>query len=94
MLSPMAVPRPNVLVVDDEASICEAIAEALPDVAGKIAIANSTARALSVLASDPFDVVVCDFYMPGGGGLELLATSFSIAMGCWLCTDDWQAAGR
>lgn len=72
MLSPMAVPRPNVLVVDDEASICEAIAEALPDVADKIAMANSAARAVSVLASDPFDVVVCDFYMPGGGGLELL----------------------
>ena len=72
MLSPMAVPRPNVLVVDDESSICDAIAEALPDVAGKIALANSTARAISVLEADPFDVIVCDFYMPGGGGLELL----------------------
>jgi putative nucleotidyltransferase with HDIG domain len=72
MSSPLLLPRPNVLVVDDEPAICDAMAEALPSVAARVAIAANTAQAISTLNSDRFDVVLCDLYMPGGGGLDVL----------------------
>lgn len=72
MSSPLLLPRPNVLVVDDEPTVCDAVAEALPSVAGKVAIALNTAQAIATLNSDRFDVVLCDLYMPGGGGLDVL----------------------
>jgi cyclic di-GMP phosphodiesterase len=72
MSSLVSVPRPNVLVVDDEPTVCDAVAEALPFLAAKVAVAMDTAQAISTLNSDRFDVVLCDLYMPGGGGLEVL----------------------
>jgi putative nucleotidyltransferase with HDIG domain len=72
LLAPISVPRPNVLVVDDEPTICDAVADALPAIAAKVAIAANTAEAISTLDSDCFDVVLCDLYMPGGGGLDVL----------------------
>ncbi|HLH06736.1 MAG TPA: HD domain-containing phosphohydrolase [Terriglobales bacterium] len=64
--------RPKVLVVDDEPTICEAVAEALPPIATQVVKAGNTTAALSALESDAFDVVLCDLYMPSGGGLEIL----------------------
>lgn len=72
MSSLASVPRPNILVVDDEPTVCDAVAEALPSVAAKVAIAVNTAQAISSLNSGRFDVVLCDLYMPGGGGLDVL----------------------
>jgi len=72
LLSPISVPRPNVLVVDDEPTICDAVADALPTIAAKVTIAANTTEAISTLDSDRFDVVLCDLYMPGGGGLDVL----------------------
>ncbi len=72
LLSPISVPRPNVLVVDDEPTICDAVADALPTIAAKVTIASNTTEAISTLDSGRFDVVLCDLYMPGGGGLDVL----------------------
>lgn len=59
-------------MVDDEASVCEAVCDALPEVSAKVAIAHDANRAIKILRGEQFDVVLCDVYMPGVSGLELL----------------------
>lgn len=63
-----AVPRFTVLVVDDEESILEIVREGLTARGMKVASAASAEAALSLLAKDVFDVVVCDFNLPGMNG--------------------------
>ncbi len=70
--SPGALPRHAVLVVDDEESILEIVREGLTARGMKVATAASAEAALSHLANDIFDVVVCDFNLPGMNGEQLL----------------------
>jgi PAS domain S-box-containing protein len=66
-----ALPRPAVLVVDDEESILEIVREGLTARGMRVATAASAEAALSHLAKDVFDVVVCDFNLPGMNGEQL-----------------------
>lgn len=64
---------PKVLVVDDEASVVDCISEALAGNATKVSGARSVPHALEALQREPYDIALCDVYMPGTNGLELLS---------------------
>ncbi|MDD5564372.1 MAG: sigma-54 dependent transcriptional regulator [Thermoanaerobaculaceae bacterium] len=63
----------KILVVDDDRGIREMVALALRTAGHVVALAGDVAAAGEALARDPADLVVCDIYMPGGTGLDLLA---------------------
>jgi len=67
-------PRPLVLIVDDEPSICWSLAEALRDAGYDTAEATDAQQTLERLRrSRSIDVVLLDLRIPGARGLELLA---------------------
>jgi len=63
--------RARVLVVDDKENILKLFALILGD-AYELTTAADGGRALSLLAAQPFDVVVTDLRMPGADGFEVL----------------------
>lgn len=64
-------PRPVVLVVDDEATIRDVLRQGLAE-DFDVETAASTSEAEMLMATRPFDVIVCDHLMPGEEGLTFL----------------------
>jgi adenylate cyclase len=64
---------PILLIVDDEVQILAALRRALRKEGYRIITAESTGRALELLAEHPVDLVLSDHKMPGMSGVELLA---------------------
>ncbi len=64
--------RPRLLVVDDDAASCQAVAEALQAEGYDVATAQGGRAALALSADQVFDVVVSDIRMPDLDGLGLL----------------------
>ena len=62
----------RILVIDDEEVIRSLIMEILETAGHTATGADSAERALSLLESAEFDLVVSDVIMPGLSGLELL----------------------
>ena len=62
----------KVLVVDDDRGIRETVALALASAGHDVSRADSVAAARHVVRTQPPDLVVCDIYMPGETGLDLL----------------------
>jgi two-component system nitrogen regulation response regulator NtrX len=62
----------KILVVDDETAILASLSGALRDDGYDVATANSGERALEVLGSSEFDIVLLDIWLPGMDGLEVL----------------------
>jgi two-component system phosphate regulon response regulator OmpR len=62
--------RPHVLVVDDDARICELVSRYLHENGFIVMTAGSADQARSLLKSFAFDVMVVDVMMPGETGLE------------------------
>ena len=62
----------RVLVVDDKENILKLFEKILSD-GHAVSTASDGARALSLIATGDFDVVVTDIRMPGAGGFEVLA---------------------
>lgn len=63
--------RPSVLVVDDKENMRHLITRILGD-AYQVRTAEDGGRALSLIQTQPFDVVVTDIRMPGADGFEVL----------------------
>jgi two-component system nitrogen regulation response regulator NtrX len=63
---------PSILIVDDEASICESLKGVLEDEGYKAAAVESAEDCLDLLGRRPFDVVLLDIWLPGMDGLEAL----------------------
>jgi DNA-binding NtrC family response regulator len=63
---------PRVLVVDDKENMRKLLAKILAD-GFAVEEAEDGARAMSLVATRPYDVVVTDIRMPGADGFELLA---------------------
>jgi two-component system, NtrC family, response regulator AtoC len=61
----------NVLVVDDDADLCEALVDGLRDHAARAPSQTSAAEALRAVDEGDFDVVVSDLNMRAMGGIEL-----------------------
>jgi two-component system cell cycle response regulator CpdR len=74
---PSAGQRPRVLVVDDEHSICRALAIALERAGCSVATAESGDAALAVLHAERVDVLVLDLRIPDmrGDAVFHLATA-------------------
>jgi response regulator RpfG family c-di-GMP phosphodiesterase len=65
--------RPRILVVDDEAVICEVLRDFLQFEGFVVSTAGSGEAAVEILRQDPFfDLVLTDLKMPGMGGLDLM----------------------
>lgn len=65
--------KPNILIIDDEASICESLQGILEDEGYNVVTASSGEMGIRTLASEPIDLVFLDILMPGGlDGLETL----------------------
>ncbi len=71
-------PAPRVLVVDDEGSLAETVADNLADRGFDTTALASSAKATELLANDRFDVLVTDLRMPEVDGLTLLGRSRSL----------------
>jgi two-component system response regulator AtoC len=67
-------PPVRVLVADDKENMRRLVARILADAGGyAVEEADDGARALALVATRPYDVVVTDIRMPGADGFELLA---------------------
>ena len=64
---------PKVLVVDDDPAVRAFFRAALKTAAVRVAEADDAASALESIESGDFDLIVCDVWMPGASGLDLLA---------------------
>ena len=65
----------NILLVDDDRNLVTTLSYGLRKAMGKaisVAVCFSDSEALSMLATQRFDVVISDFNMPGPSGLEFL----------------------
>jgi len=62
----------RILVVDDEASLRDALGRILAAEGYEVRQAGDGKEALGILGASPFDFVLCDLRMPVMGGLDLL----------------------
>lgn len=76
------VPRPQtILVVDDELDILESLKQLLEvSLTGiRVVTADNGTTALNLVKSEPVDVIISDYKMPGMNGLEFLAEARKVA---------------
>lgn len=66
------MPKPAVLVVDDEPDICELLSITLQRMELNPRTANTLAAAQRLLKTEPFDLCLTDMQLPDGDGLELV----------------------
>ena len=66
------MPKPAVLVVDDEPDLCELLSITLQRMDLDPKTANSVAAARRMLRAEPFDLCLTDMQLPDGDGLELV----------------------
>jgi putative nucleotidyltransferase with HDIG domain len=64
---------PKVLVVDDDSAVRMFFREALRPITAHVAEAGDAASALESIESGDFDIIVCDVWMPGASGVDLLS---------------------
>jgi two-component system response regulator PilR (NtrC family) len=67
-----AMPKPTVLVVDDEPDICELLSITLQRMDLNPRTANTLAAAQRLLKTEPFDLCLTDMQLPDGDGLQLV----------------------
>ena len=63
--------KPNIIVVDDQPSVCKEIAGFLA-IDYSVHAFKSGQEALDYLDSNPADLILLDYYMPGMTGYEVL----------------------
>ncbi len=64
--------KARVLVVDDELALGRACARSLEHGGHQVVVATDGVKARELLDGGGFDVLVCDVWMPGMSGLDLL----------------------
>jgi len=72
---------PNILVVDDEKSICELLEITFRKEGHRVEVAHSVDAARRKLESQIFDIIISDIRMPGESGVDLLKFTKEIAPG-------------
>ena len=68
----LALQQSHVLVVDDDASVCEAYRRALARSGYAVHVARGFAEAMAVLQAQPLDAVVSDIFLGDRDGLDVL----------------------
>ena len=71
--------KSRVLVVDDEEHYRSALERILARVGHEVLTARDSSEALAVVASEPVDLVLCDYKMPGINGLEVIRQIHELA---------------
>jgi two-component system, NtrC family, response regulator PilR len=66
------MPKPAVLVVDDEPDLCELLSITLQRMNLSPSTANTVAVAQRMLKAEPFDLCLTDMQLPDGNGLDLV----------------------
>ncbi len=64
-------PGKSILVVDDEAAVCDFLSELLQKEGYLVKAASTAENAILLLDTHPFDAVIADIRMPGMNGMEL-----------------------
>jgi two-component system, NtrC family, response regulator len=64
----------NILVIDDDRLICDAIANAVRRMGHEVSTAYTLQSGIATARSAPFDIVFLDVKMPDGNGLEVLSS--------------------
>jgi DNA-binding NtrC family response regulator len=62
----------SILIVDDEESVRDSLYNWFIEDGYRVAVAENANKALSILESDTFDIILADIKMPGMDGLEML----------------------
>ena len=63
--------EPHILFVDDNPDICELVQAVLQGAGFRVSTSDSTAGALQLAASEHFDALLLDYWMPDLTGIEL-----------------------
>jgi putative nucleotidyltransferase with HDIG domain len=72
--NPMFEPSlPKVLVVDDDPSMRGFLKTAIAPKAARVDVEENAANALEAIESGNYDIILCDIWMPGCSGMELLS---------------------
>ncbi len=71
----------KILIVDDEEDIVELLAEEFEDCGYNVTTGNSVNQAIACLQKDEFDLILSDFRMPDGNGMDLLTYVNSMESG-------------
>src|SRR3984957_19339600 len=66
------MPKPAVLIVDDEPDLCELLSITLQRMDLSARTANNVAEAQRMLKTEQFDLCLTDMQLPDGDGLELV----------------------
>jgi CheY-like chemotaxis protein len=67
------IPRGRILVVDDDATVRDFLAEFLEQQSFEVRTAQDGGQALTLFQTEPFDLIFVDLQMPGMTGLEMTA---------------------
>jgi len=62
----------SILIVDDEESVRDSLYNWFIEDGYRVECAGDAKKALSILESDPFDIILADIKMPGMDGMEML----------------------
>ncbi len=60
----------RILVVDDDVAVGSAVKLVLEQDGHTVVLANNGRAGVSAAESEPFDIVICDIFMPGMDGIE------------------------
>ncbi len=63
---------PQILIVDDDAAVCEAMRVVLEHQGFEVVVADNGRQAIEAARTAVFDVVIIDIFMPGMDGLETI----------------------
>jgi len=66
---------PQILIVDDDASVCRFITRLLDTKGYGCTIANDAADARNYMKAQNFDLILCDINMPGESGIDFIRYS-------------------
>ncbi|MBI4386694.1 MAG: YbgC/FadM family acyl-CoA thioesterase [Elusimicrobia bacterium] len=67
----MASARPTVLIIDDDTEIARLMTDALEPMGFKVVVAHDGGKGIDEACRSNPNVILLDFYMPGGGGDEV-----------------------
>ncbi len=72
MIPKFDIDRRNILIIEDEESLCELLQDELSAIGYKVFIARNGSEGLKRMQEIEPDVIICDRLMPGMSGTELL----------------------
>lgn len=63
--------RPHILIIEDDASVCELLFACLSSIACRVSVVHTGEAALVEIEEDPPEIVILDLNLPGMNGLDV-----------------------